>query len=106
MRSTEPSYLQPRHVFRRYRDAGKPRDGGGVQVSRIQQLFLLSLAANRKLPQEWAQHAWRIIGGQGHKLSRDGVVLETAEANLAELNDRATEFAARRLPILKALQIV
>lgn len=83
-----------------------PVTGGGVSVSRMQQLFLLALAENRKQPQEWAQHVWRIIGRQGHKLSRDGVVLETAEANLAELNDRATEFAARRLPILKALQIV
>ena len=36
---------------------------------------------------------------------KDGKAVESSEANLAELNRQATEFAEKRLPILKALQI-
>ena len=42
---------------------------------------------------------------QGQRLLKEGKTLETAEANLAELTTQATEFADKRLPILKALQI-
>lgn len=83
-----------------------PVTGGGVAVGRFQQLFLLARAANRKMPQEWAQYAWQILSGQGKKLVKEGKLLETAEENLAELTAQATEFYDKRLPVLKALQIV
>lgn len=83
-----------------------PVTGGGIAAGRFQQLFLLARAGNRKTPQEWAQHAWQIISGQGQRIIKEGKTLETAEENLAELTLQATEFAEKRLPVLKALQVV
>lgn len=82
-----------------------PVTGGGVAVNRIQQLFLLSMAQGKKLPNEWAQAVWQTIAAQGQKLVKEGKALETAEENLAELTAQAQTFAEKQLPILKALQI-
>ncbi len=82
-----------------------PVTGGGVTVNRFEQLFLLALAQGKKQPAEWAQVVWGILAGQGQKLVKDGKTLETAEENLAELILQAQDFAAKKLPILKAFQI-
>jgi len=82
-----------------------PVTGGGVSVDRFQQLFLLALGRGKKQPTEWAQATWQIIDSQGQRLVKEGKTLETPEENLAELTTQATEFAEKRLPILKALQI-
>lgn len=54
---------------------------------------------------QWAQVVWTILQAQGQKLLKEGKTLETAEENMAELTRQAEEFAQKRLPILKALQI-
>jgi len=82
-----------------------PVTGGGVPVSRFQQLFLLAYKQGIK-PQEWAVFAWKILAAQGQRLVKDGQVLETEKQNLEELQSQAEHFAAKRLTILKALQIV
>jgi len=82
-----------------------PVTGGGYNVNRFQQLFLISLSTGKKQPAEWAQYAWQTIAAQGQKLLKDGKTLETPEENLAELTAQATTFAEKQLPILKALQI-
>lgn len=82
-----------------------PVTGGGVMVGRFEQLILLALAQGKKQPAEWAQVVWGILAGQGQKLVKDGKTLETAEENLAELILQAQDFAAKKLPILKAFQI-
>lgn len=82
-----------------------PVTGGGVSVNRFQQLFLLALSQGKKQPAEWAQHAWQLLQAQGQKLVKEGKTLEADQDNIAELTAQATEFAAKRLPILKALQV-
>jgi hypothetical protein len=82
-----------------------PVTGGGFNVNRFQQLFLLSLSQGKKQPAEWAQAVWQTIAAQGQKLVKEGKTLETAEENLAELTQQAQVFAEKQLPILKALQI-
>lgn len=82
-----------------------PVTGGGLGVTRFQQLFLLAQAQNKRTPQEWAEQAWRILDQQGQKIVKDGAALETPEANLAELVSQAESLAAR-MPILKALMVV
>lgn len=82
-----------------------PITGGGVTVPRFQQLFLLAKQQGHKQPQEWARYVWSVLAMQNQRLLKDGKTLETLEDNLAELNRQATEFAEKRLPILKALQI-
>ena len=79
--------------------------GGGFPIARIMQLFLHARSQGKKTAEEWAHHAWQILEGQNQRLLKDGKAVESAEANLAELNRQATEFAEKRLPILKALQV-
>lgn len=82
-----------------------PVTGGGVNVPRFHQLFLLARQQGHKQPQEWAGFVWNILAVQNQRLLKEGKPLETPEENLAELTTQATEFADKRLPILKALQV-
>jgi len=83
-----------------------PVTGGGIGVGRFQQLFLLSKQQGNKHHDEWAQTAWDILAVQGQRIVKDGAAIESAEDNLKELKKQAEEFATKRLPILKALEIV
>lgn len=83
-----------------------PVTGGGVPISRFQQLFLISIRQGNKHPAEWAQLAWGIISQQGEVLVNGDGPLLTAEENLAELTEQAQAFAEQSLVILKALKIV
>ncbi len=82
-----------------------PVTGGGVAVSRVQQLFLISLKQGMTDPQDWAQLAWAVIGEQGEVLLRGDQPLLTAEENLAEMTEQARAFAQTPLDILMALKI-
>ena len=82
-----------------------PVTGGGIQVNRFQQLFLLARQQGKKQPHEWAQFVWEHLQALGQRLTKEGKALETADENLAELAAQAQTFAERQLPILKALQI-
>lgn len=82
-----------------------PVTGGGVIVTRFQQLFLLARAQGRKQPAEWVQFVWQTLSAQGQLIIKEGKTLESAEENLAELTREANEFTEKRLPILRALEI-
>jgi SAM-dependent methyltransferase len=83
-----------------------PVTGGAVPVARFSQLFLLSIKSGQKDPAQWAASVWATLAQQNQKLLKDGKALDTVEENLAELNKQAAEFAAKQLPILRALQII
>lgn len=82
-----------------------PVVGGGVVVGRFQQLFLLALKQGKTKPEEWAAAVDQTLRAQGQKIIKEGKTLESKEEQLAELTAQATEFAQKRLPILKTLQI-
>jgi hypothetical protein len=82
-----------------------PVTGGGIAAARFPQLFLLALSQGKKQPADWAQFVWQILVAQGQKIVKDGMTLDTPEANLEELTNQANVFAQKQLPILKALQI-
>ena len=82
-----------------------PVTGGAVVVGRFQQLFLLARVRGGRGPADWADFVWRTLAEQGLKLVKNGVQLETATENLAELTQQAQDFAARWLPILQGLQV-
>jgi len=82
-----------------------PVTGGGISVPRFQQLFLLAQSKGRKSPAEMAEFAWQILKSQGQKIVKDGAALESDDANLAELRSQSEEFAEKRMPIMKALEI-
>ena len=83
-----------------------PLTGGGIPVERLQQLFLLAIAGGMAQPADWAKSAWALLGQQGQRVIKDGKTLEGDAANLAEIELRAQDFAKRRLPLLKTLQIL
>lgn len=83
-----------------------PVTGGGVSVPRFQQLFLLAKQQGHKQPQDWVNFVWNLLAMQNQRLLKEGRALDTAEENLVELTAQAHEFAEKRLPILKALQVV
>ncbi len=82
-----------------------PVVGGGIAVNRFQLLFLKALKDGKTTPADWGQQAWRVLLAQGQRLTKGGKVLETPDANLAELREQAATFERHRLPILRALQV-
>ena len=96
------------HVARDSNDISylaSPVTGSGFMVGRFQQLFLLSISQGKKKPDEWVTDVWQILLVQGQKLVKEDKPLDTPEENIAELSAQATEFAEKKLPIIKALQI-
>ncbi|MEI6206462.1 MAG: class I SAM-dependent methyltransferase [Desulfuromonadales bacterium] len=82
-----------------------PVIGGGVEADQFQQLFLTARKSGKRQPEEWARHAWDSLNVQNRRLMKDGKPIETAEEKLAELEAQARVFAAKRLPVLKALGV-
>ena len=74
-------------------------------MARFNQLFLLARINGRQQPVDWAQYAWSILAMQGQCIMKEGKALGSAEENIAELTAQAEAFAARQLPVLKALQV-
>ncbi|MFA9215939.1 MAG: methyltransferase regulatory domain-containing protein [Sphingomonadaceae bacterium] len=83
-----------------------PVTGGGVPVSHIQQMFIHAREQGAASVQQWAHHAWNALTQQGKRLLKEGKALESDAATLAELEQQASAFAAKQLPILQALQVL
>jgi hypothetical protein len=81
-----------------------PVIGGGVPMTRFEQLFLLAGASNKKIAKELAKFAWNTISSQGQRVMKAGQPLQTDDENIAELAALASNFL-RRLPVLEALDI-
>ncbi len=82
-----------------------PVSGGGVSVSRFEQLFMLAHAQGKKSPADWVESVWAELSVRAQRIIKDGKTLESREENLAELTLQAEIFAAKRAPILKSLQV-
>ncbi len=82
-----------------------PVTGGGIPVSRFEQLFLIAIGKGKPDPDDWAQYCWDILNSQGQKILKDGKALATADENLRELKLRAKTFIEKQLPILRSLEI-
>jgi SAM-dependent methyltransferase len=100
------------HLIERARVSGdetwlaSPVTGGGVDVTRFQQMFLAARARGLKTPEAWAKDAWSVLARQDQLLMKDGQVLKTEEENLSELIAQAKALADKRLPLLKRLKVV
>jgi SAM-dependent methyltransferase len=66
-----------------------PVTGGGVNVARFSQLFLLARQEGQKDP---PQYVWDILAAQGQRLIKEGKVIEKADANLKELRSLFESF--------------
>lgn len=81
-----------------------PMTGGGVSVSRFEQLFLLARSQGLD-SSKWASFAWKSLSALGQKLIKDGELVKTDQENLDMLTANAQVFAGRRLQILQSLKI-
>lgn len=100
------------HLMQQARASGNvlylasPLTGGGVAVTRFEQLFLLAINQGKEQPVEWAQAAWGLLALQSERIVKEGCALATPEENLAELTAQAQAFATQKLTVLKALQVL
>jgi SAM-dependent methyltransferase len=85
------------HLIERARTDGvvrylaSPVTGGGIRVTRAEQLFLSAWRQGKSRPEEWAREATTVIAVEGVA---------------ADLADKARTFARETLPLLQALQVV
>jgi hypothetical protein len=83
-----------------------PVTGGGVAVSRFQQLFMIAISQGNRSPKEWAKFAWQVLLSQGQRIIKEGMPVESPEENLMELETQAELFSKKRYLVLKALQVL
>lgn len=83
-----------------------PVTGGGVKVSRFQQLFIGAVKQGKKQPAELAQYVWSLLSMQGQKIIKEGKIVESEADNLAELTAQAQIFLDKQAPLFRALQII
>lgn len=79
--------------------------GGGVQVTRLHQLFLRAIAAGAKDPETYAKAVQQLLHAQGERMRKDNKPIESEAEALAEILTQAKEFADKRLPVLQALGV-
>jgi len=101
-----------RHLILRARGSGdvlhlaSPVSGGGFHVNRTELLFLYFQQQGLKTPQDVANAVWAVVKGGGQKLIRDGQTLESEDESQKYLLEQVQNFQQKRLPVLRALQIV
>lgn len=81
-----------------------PVTGGGIPLSRYEQLFLSAHERGHRTPEAMATDAWSVLGPQGVVFRRDGQLLTDAQENQAELAGAVRGFV-EHLPRLRALGI-
>ena len=82
-----------------------PVTGGGIRLSRQEQMFLSVRALGHPEPQSWAQFVWRHEGDHASQFRLTGTLSAASAQRMAELLSQAENFATKRLPILQALRI-
>jgi SAM-dependent methyltransferase len=82
-----------------------PVTGGGIQVSRLEQLYLLGLQSGIETTADLASYTWNLLNTQGQKVLKEGKALETPEQNIAEIESQISVFKGKRLEILRNLKI-
>jgi len=79
--------------------------GGGILLSRIEQLFLLAREQGAGESLAWAQQVFATLREQGQNLIKDGKPITDEQAQIDELIAQAHAFREHKLPLLKALRV-
>lgn len=83
-----------------------PVTGGGIAMSRFEQLFLASISTGRTAPGEWADDVWTLLNSQGETMRHgDGSIMSPSEC-LEFLQATASKFAEAKLAICSAMGLV
>ncbi len=83
-----------------------PLTGGGINLGRFQQLFLLAHGQMMNHASEYARFVWDILSAQGQRIVKDGKTLATMEDNITEITAQAEYFLTKTLPILRGLGLL
>lgn len=81
-----------------------PVSGGGVNLSRFEQIFLYAMRKGHKSAEDMARFLWAVLLENGERITRDGQPLRTEEETLPHLVGMAEKFM-EALPSLRALQV-
>lgn len=87
-------------------ELASPVTGGGVTLTRIEQLFLYAGLDPSRKPVDLPPLVWQVLRSQGVRVMRQGQALDSDADNLAELERMARAFVDKRLPVLRALGVV
>lgn len=80
-----------------------PVIGGGVTLTRLEMLMLLSRASGADTPEQWAQDSLKMLYARGESLQRSDQPLSLDEAQ-KEMEGPVRLFAEQRMPWLIAMQ--
>ena len=80
--------------------------GSGVPVPRFDQVFINALKIGEKTSDDLAQYAWQILESQGQRLMNQGKIVNDTDENIKMFKEMAQAFLDKKVPILKALQIL
>lgn len=83
-----------------------PLIGGGVAVSRVEQLMIAAYLRGQKAPEAMANDVWSILSSQNQKILKDGKPLHTEKENVQRLRELGYDFVAKRLKIFQNLLII
>ncbi len=83
-----------------------PVTGGGVQVNRVERMYLDYQNSGVESESDWATNAATQLAAQGHKLMDDGVALEPGTRTNELLSKMAHEFKNHKIPMLRSLKII
>lgn len=80
--------------------------GGGIPVSRLEQLYLLATKSGNQSAQEISEFVWEILEAQNQRVLKEGKTIEGIEENKGELRSQIDTFLEDRLEILQNLKVV
>lgn len=78
--------------------------GTAVQMDIVEQLALKSVAQGKAAPQT-VQSIWTVLKSNNARLLKDGVILQTDQENITELESLVAKFYHEKLPRLQALGV-
>ena len=82
-----------------------PLIGGGVNLNRVQQIFLATYKGGERSADGLVKSAWDMMQRQGQRLVLNGEKVDDIDKNLAHLKSLAERFLSKELPVFKALQL-
>ncbi len=87
----------------RLRYMATPASGSASNVNRLEMLFMLAEQEGVKDP---PQYVWDLFKERGHRLRKEGKVLESDKENLEHIRGEFENFTEQRKPILSGLGVI
>jgi len=82
-----------------------PATGGGIALSRLEQLLMLAATKGLQTPALQANFIWEMLQSRGQRLLKQGQPLESAQDHLDELLAQARAFEQNRKAVLAQLGV-